>query len=306
MPAPGKCTTRTQQASATFDDWSAFLRWQEWRIGQSLPFCPHTGQRGHGWEASLSIEAYRRLGARYQGCRLTNFEATYDAQRDVLDKLRVFAANLGVSEQGQRGLLLYGPVGTGKDHLLVGTLRVASLVHHWTFAWWNGLDLFALVRDRMDQHKPEAELVDMLAYPDVLALSDPVPPTGTARQFNVDLLFRVIDRRYRESKPTWVTINVAGKDEAEAKLSAPILDRFRHGALRCSAIGKAIERGQNREPLADRLDRIRACGNGVVAIQAAYAFVWLFAAIWGGMMAIRRYDAESQGSFGWHTSSRRA
>jgi hypothetical protein len=43
-------------------------------------------------------------------------------------------------------------------------------------------------------------------------------------------LYRVLDRRYREVKPTWVTINAEDADDAKAKLGAPIFDRLKDNA----------------------------------------------------------------------------
>ena len=58
-----------------------------------------------------------------------------------------------------------------------------------------------------------------------------VPPKGDASQYNADVLMRIVDRRYRDCKPTWLTLNVLDGEEAERRLASPIVDRVRHGSL---------------------------------------------------------------------------
>lgn len=71
----------------------------------------------------------------------------------------------------------------------------------------------------------------------MLAISDPTPPLGEVRSdWQRSLLFRIVDRRYRDLKPTWVTINAASAEEAEKRLTPNIIDRLSHDAVivRCN------------------------------------------------------------------------
>jgi hypothetical protein len=45
------------------------------------------------------------------------------------------------------------------------------------------------------------------------------------------MLFRAIDARYRDYRPTWVTINVGGGDEAEDRMGMQLVDRLRDRAV---------------------------------------------------------------------------
>lgn len=205
--------------------------------------CAELAARFRRWDGIAG-----KLGRRYGDCSLdgkgltlgVRFECSNAAQRAALDMLLQFEAELPAHVKAGRGLILFGPVGTGKDHLLAAMLRSAVLRHGLSVEWLNGLDLYGLIRDRMDTGAPstwercersEEDLVRSLAQPMILAISDPLPPAGDASPFNLQMLLRVIDRRYRHMLPTWLTLNAANGQDAEERLSAPIVDRLRHGAL---------------------------------------------------------------------------
>ncbi len=175
-----------------------------------------------------------QLGARYSPARvsLDRFRIYHDAQKPVLDRLRALAPRL-VELVGQgRGLIFFGPVGTGKDHLLAALLYAVAeaIVEEKPCHWVNGQEVFGQSRDRMKADLLEGELIQELARPQVLAISDPVPAVGELSAWNVGLLYRVLDRRYREMKATWASLNALSVEDADAKLSAPVFDRLREGA----------------------------------------------------------------------------
>ena len=66
-------------------------------------------------------------------------------------------------------------------------------------------------------------------------MDGPIPAKRELSPFNLEWLYRLIDRRYRSKKSTWVTLNVTTEEEADEKLTAPVFDRLRDGAhlFRC-------------------------------------------------------------------------
>ena len=74
-------------------------------------------------------------------------------------------------------------------------------------------------------------MIAELVSPHVLVLDDPLPPNGRLSDYQSAMLYRVVDGRYRNLKPTFVSMNVSGPAEADARLSAPVVDRLRHDAL---------------------------------------------------------------------------
>ncbi len=171
------------------------------------------------------------IGPRYVACSLTNFEAGRAEQKTALTAVKAFAEKVGEHVERGNGLLLFGPAGTGKDHLLCGAAREAIERGHWV-RWVNGRDLFGQFRDRMDNgDSSEGRQVADLVAVEILAISDPLPPYGALSSYQADLLFRVIDARYRAMRPTWATLNVTGGTEADQRMGAQIVDRLRHDAV---------------------------------------------------------------------------
>lgn len=170
----------------------------------------------------------KSFGRRYAGCRLANFDRDgqererQDAAVSVLTRL---AENVRDHVSSGGNVILYGPPGTGKDHLLVAVLRAAVNVGC-ICEWINGQDLYGQFRDRIDTDTSEDRSVRQFCRCDVLAISDPVPPKGETSGYSATMLYRIVDRRYRELKSTWITVNVAEAEEASRALTGPVFDRL--------------------------------------------------------------------------------
>lgn len=171
------------------------------------------------------------LGARYGPDRATldRFTFYHAAQRPVLARLRTIADRIGAFVGDGRGLVLYGMVGTGKDHLLAALLYAAADAGV-ACRWVNGQEVFGQFRDRMDTGRADEEHFRELCRPQVLAISDPTPPVGGAKEWDLGNFYRLVDRRYRAMRPTWLTVNATSLEDADTKLSEPIFDRLRDGA----------------------------------------------------------------------------
>lgn len=163
------------------------------------------------------------------GVTLENFRAETPAQKSAIVALRGFAGDITNRVNSGNGLLLFGPKGTGKDHLAIACLREAARAGFITFAT-DGQELFQRFRDVIGSDASERENIKTFTAPDVLLLSDPIPVGGSTTDYQRSILWRIIDRRYRDLKPTWVTLNVADAAEAESKLGGQIVDRLRDGA----------------------------------------------------------------------------
>ena len=177
----------------------------------------------------------RRIGRRYQDVDLETWEYSPDPevasrQRSILARLEAFRSEIEARIAAGHGLVLFGPPGSGKDHLMVAMLR-AAIRHGRSVRWENGLDLLGNLRDDIDTKRPESDRLKELLAPDVLAISDPVPPWGPLTQFQAAFLFRLIDRRYRDAKPIYVTGNFADGTDAADRLGTQLVDRLKDGAL---------------------------------------------------------------------------
>lgn len=176
-----------------------------------------------------------RIGPRYAECSLDSFDIYTErkaaaAQRVVIAKLRKMEADLPTVIEAGQNLAIFGPVGTGKDHMLAAMARKACLSGY-PVEWVNGMDMFGEVRDRMDTTESEGRLLLKWTQPAVLAISDPIPPWGSLTEFQVQTLFRVVDRRYRDRKPVWITANFQDGAEAASKIGLQVIDRIKDGAI---------------------------------------------------------------------------
>lgn len=187
--------------------------------------------RQHRWERMLN-----RLGPRYarglEGWEFHGDRSERERQFRILERVKDYAANIARNVRDGTGVVLFGPCGTGKDLMLAHLLRAACVDGGFHVEWRNGMDLFGDVRNGMDGPGPsEGALVETLSAAHVLAISDPIPPWGELTSFQAQVLFRVIDRRYRAGRPTWTTMNTKDGKEAEARISLQIVDRLRDDAL---------------------------------------------------------------------------
>lgn len=186
------------------------------------------GRRGAALSALLTS-----MGSLYEDCTATNYEATSEKQRKLVAALRDYAENMPAEVAAGNGVVLFGSAGTGKDHLLSALSRVAILKHGLTIEWRNGMDLYGEMRDRIRNDKVEKDLVWALVKPDILYLSDPLPPSGDLSPYQASMLQRILDGRIRNHKPVWVSMNVQTGEEADRRMGPALVDRLKPGAVCC-------------------------------------------------------------------------
>lgn len=182
-----------------------------------------------------SLRAFSTLkedrGRLYDFCSFDNYEIRNDQQAGVVRKLKKYADDVANVEIG-RPIILFGPKGTGKDHLLMAIARRMAENYGVCPLWRNGCDLHEILKGRaFAGHRvsifgetPEREA-------GILWVSDPLPPTGPLSVFQQSQLFSLIDYRYSNMKSTWMTMNVASKPESEERLGSQTADRLRDKAL---------------------------------------------------------------------------
>lgn len=197
---------------------------------ERLPPAPADDRRARDAERAVRALA-AQLGPRYAPSRATldRYRVYHRAQEPVLARLRELSRDVEALASEGRGLVLYGAVGTGKDHLLAAMLYAAA-ARGVPCAWASGQELYGRIRDGMDAGSREEDFFRELCRPQVLAISDPIPPSGAPSAWNLSQLYRLLDRRYRLLRSTWVSLNATSAEDADAKLSAPLFDRLRDGA----------------------------------------------------------------------------
>jgi DNA replication protein DnaC len=202
----------------------------------ACPDCGHSVREGHTPEqAAHRAEglAIARLGAcgirgRYVGATLDSFTATTLAQRAVLKSCRAYADTVQAGAGG--GLMLLGPVGTGKTHLLAAMARHMRFERAVTAKVITPREIVRELRAcwSKDAEKTEEDVISGYSrHLDVLLLDE--AGMGFGSDAELTQLFEVIDARYALGNPTVVASNLA-LPEMKHALGDRIFDRLREGA----------------------------------------------------------------------------
>lgn len=170
-----------------------------------------------------------RGDARFADCRFSNYRVYDDRQAPVHAAVQLFAAQLDARISAGDSLLLWGSVGTGKDHLL------SAMIHRATergvaVRWEHGVSLAEELGEIRGSGRLSAAILDRVEPP-VLAISEVVPAAGELTASWYRTLFRIVDLRYRRRQPTWLTLTVCAPESATTRLGSAIVDRLRDGGL---------------------------------------------------------------------------
>lgn len=207
----------------------------------------------------------RDRGRRYAECSFDNFEAGTDAQRQIVDQLKSYVRD--AASIAGTNVVLFGPKGTGKDHLLRALATASAYFHGIVPLWRQGVDLHENLRREAFRDEGRSKLTlgddphDDEETTDVLWISDPLPPSGGLTEYQQAKLFGLIDRRYSDLRPTWITMNVADGSEAESRMGAQVVDRLRDGALVLNCNWPSYRKALQQTPQ-DAPGRTQTHGNG--------------------------------------------
>ena len=184
------------------------------------------------------LEAFRELcrlrGRRYVTCTLESLTEPRGLQSEAFKtaimQLKEFRDQMQAKcEAGNGGLLLMGPPGTGKDHIMFAMMRHAIIECGYRVTWHDGVRLFARIKSAIADHGTESLLRSLTAV-HVLCLSDPIPPRDELTTYEMAVLRDIFERRYSDQSATWVSTNVQSEQDASRLFSAPLLGRLVHGS----------------------------------------------------------------------------
>jgi DNA replication protein DnaC len=194
----------------------------------ALHDCTHT-QAVDRARATLETRMHSvGLFGRFCAATFDNFTAATAEQRAVLTACHRFVN--AAQKRAGAGLMLVGPCGTGKTHLL------AAMARELVFERCVGAVLTtprAIVRRlratwAKSAHETEDDVIaDLSDRLEVLLLDE--AGVGFGSDAELTQLFEVIDRRYALERPTVVASNLNAK-ELRAALGDRIFDRLREGA----------------------------------------------------------------------------
>lgn len=219
----------------------------EWRESTYCPTCAEEEQREREAEERRQIEQERvaraiaalEIPARFRGKSLDNFSAETAEQRTSLAAASEYVAGFAQFRRIGRGLVLLGPVGTGKTHLACGILDgIARAGHSGLYCTVSGLirRLRATWHRQYSDSETESELIQKLSEVRLLVLDEVGVQYGTDSERTQ--LFEVLNNRYNTVLPTILisNLNIEGVSQY---LGERALDRMREGGGRVVVFGGA-------------------------------------------------------------------
>lgn len=142
---------------------------------------------------------------RFIGRTFENFRATTEEQVDALQKSAAFADNFASHAKRGEGLVFSGSPGTGKSHLAAAILQAIMPAHCGMYITCMGAIRMIRSTWRKDSDRTEDEVLAILGGVPLLVLDEIGVQYGTDGEQTI--LFDVLDRRYRDMKPTILLTN---------------------------------------------------------------------------------------------------
>lgn len=179
-------------------------------------------------ERAAAYEHEQRLSsaavpARFIGRTLDNFKAETPEQMRALSISREYVANWDSVRRKGAWLVFSGLPGTGKSHLAAAILQ--GIMPRYVGRYMTCMDMIQRLRAtwRKDSETSETELLESLTSIPLLVIDEIGVQYGTDSEQNH--LFDVLDRRYREVKPTILLTN-QNKDGFRQFVGDRVYDRM--------------------------------------------------------------------------------
>ncbi len=170
-----------------------------------------------------------RIPERYRNCALTNFNELTDSQRAAKSLARRFVREWPAIDAG---LLIAGPVGSGKTHLAVAVLAELIDTRGVRGVFCDFTDLLSRIQATFSRSSDESEedVLQVYREADLLVLDElgARRPTDWAR----DVLYGLLNTRYNRKKTTILTTNFEdkpakpGDETLELRVGTPVRSRL--------------------------------------------------------------------------------
>jgi DNA replication protein DnaC len=142
-----------------------------------------------------------------------NYIADTQDKQNALNIARHYLEDFDDNYKTGATLIFAGKAGTGKTHLAMAIAKGVMPKH--TAMYINALDAIRMVRDtwRRDSERSELQVLELLGSIDLLVIDEVGVQTGTENEQM--LMFDIINRRYRDSKPMILLTNLDKKGFAD-------------------------------------------------------------------------------------------
>jgi DNA replication protein DnaC len=163
------------------------------------------------WQREFFVQhrlSSARIPRRFAGKTLDNFRGKDVMRRRLLAEAREFVHKFSFKDHFPSGLLMIGPVGSGKSHLAASILREV-VAKGYSGLFYNSPDLLRDIRATFNNEPggiSEDELLEEITMVDLLVLDD----VGAEKisEFVLDRFYLIVNKRYEECKPLIVTTNL--------------------------------------------------------------------------------------------------
>jgi len=224
----------TERGGSMFGEAGSVFWW-------GCPACNAAAREQEQADAKAREEAARqaRIEARFKFAGIPaafrtrtfeNFRAETPEQKHALATAREYAGNFWTQHHKDgRSLVFSGNPGTGKSHLALAIAQHAMA--RGTVMYRDVMDLLRMVRSTWSKEsaRTEDEVFTLLGETiDLLVIDEIGVQRGTEDEQII--LFDVLNRRYRENRPTILLTNLSGKG-LEEFLGPRVIDRLREKAV---------------------------------------------------------------------------
>lgn len=197
-------------------------------------------------EAKAKIDRWRNklksayIPIRFQDKTFDNFNHETDKQKNVFDKVFLFAENL--KETPGKCLILCGKPGTGKTHLSVAACQYSMKHHGMITVFTTTIKAIRWIKDSWHKSSDitEMEAINTFLMPDLLVLDEVGVQYGSETE--KILLFDILNARYESRKSTILISNLA-VNEVVKYLGERIYDRLKEDGGECVVFDWESNRG---------------------------------------------------------------
>jgi len=154
----------------------------------------------------LALLSGLRLPLKFIDKTLASYRAYSPSQQRAKHRARRFADEFLPGAGGQRALLICGPPGTGKTHLLSAILRELAMQKGVRGRYEEFFLLLSDIRDGFSHGLSSREWLEPLRSVDVLAI-DELGKGGKNREWEQGVLDEIVSVRYNAGRPTLLATN---------------------------------------------------------------------------------------------------
>lgn len=147
--------------------------------------------------------------ARFLGKTIDSYDASTAEQQYAKQVAQSYVEAIELRIKQGQGLVFGGGVGTGKSHLAIGILQ--AVMPAYTGLYTTCQELIQAVRStwQRSSERTEAQVLKAFAAVDLLVLDEVGVQMGTDNEQQI--VFSVLDKRYRDMRPTIILTNQNGQ-----------------------------------------------------------------------------------------------